>query len=141
MVGENIAAARERAGLTQAQLALEVRGTARASTASDWESGKSMPDAPTLRRIAEVCKVTADELVGLPTGQDYRLGWDAGLTAAEGTIRELRARYVSSEGPGAGELASSSEVGAVHYDDALKEGNQPEPSPQSDQPAEHRKAG
>lgn len=81
-IGARIRIARQRKGLTQPQLS-ELLGTGRVATVSMWEGGKQMPDAPTLRRLAEALGVATDELVGLePEGREsgYRL-------ALEGVLR------------------------------------------------------
>jgi transcriptional regulator with XRE-family HTH domain len=54
-------ALRQRRMLTQRELAAEV-GVAH-QTVQAWESGKNLPQAPKMRRLAEVLAVTADELM------------------------------------------------------------------------------
>lgn len=52
---------REKAGLTQAQLALAI-GVTQAAVAM-WEAGERKPDIFTLKRIAQMLKCTTDELL------------------------------------------------------------------------------
>lgn len=80
-IGVRLRKARELRGLSQTELALRI-GVA-ANTVSGWEKGERMPRAPALRAICEVCRCTADFILGrsdhveeLPVGEllvDVRL--------------------------------------------------------------------
>ncbi|MDT2829015.1 helix-turn-helix transcriptional regulator [Enterococcus viikkiensis] len=62
-VGERIAKLRERRGLSQAQLAKELKvGT---STLGMWETGKRRLKDDTLKMIAEYFNVSSDYLLGI----------------------------------------------------------------------------
>ncbi len=63
-LGSNIAAHRKRYGLTQAALAEKLNFSDKA--VSKWERGESIPDVPTLVRIAELFDVPMDVLVRDP---------------------------------------------------------------------------
>lgn len=63
MIGEAARAARQRAGLTQAEVAALVEITS--MVYSRMERGKVMPSVPTLRRLCTVLHISADELLGL----------------------------------------------------------------------------
>jgi transcriptional regulator with XRE-family HTH domain len=63
MIGEAAREARQRAGLTQAEVASLVEITS--MVYSRMERGKVMPSVPTLRRLCAVLSISADELLGL----------------------------------------------------------------------------
>ena len=63
-IGENIAAYRKRAGLTQAGLAEQLNYTDKA--VSKWERGESCPDVPTVIAIADTLGITVGELLSDP---------------------------------------------------------------------------
>lgn len=63
---ENLKAARTKLGMTQKDAA-EAIGVAK-STYSLYESGKREPNLTTIRKLADLLSVTADELLGV-TGQ------------------------------------------------------------------------
>lgn len=63
---ERLTAARNARGVTKADLAVLVGRNAR-SVVTAWESGKSIPDAPILIRLAELLGVTVDWLLGVDT--------------------------------------------------------------------------
>ncbi len=54
-IGSNIKATRKRAGLTQSQLA-DMLGTSQQAVGK-WESGKTVPGAESIAKIAEACGV------------------------------------------------------------------------------------
>lgn len=60
---ENLKEARVRRGLSQKDIAEEI-GVAK-STYSLYESGNREPNVQTIKKIADVLKVSADELLGL----------------------------------------------------------------------------
>ncbi len=60
---ENLRAARERKGLSQKELAENI-GVAK-STYSLYESGNREPNVQTIKKIADLLNVSADELLGL----------------------------------------------------------------------------
>ena len=61
-VGPRIREHREKAGLTQAQLAEAVFATRQ--TGGNWERGGTLPDIHSLRLLADVFGTTVDELLG-----------------------------------------------------------------------------
>ena len=63
-IGDNIAAYRKRAGLTQAGLAEQLNYSDKA--VSKWERGESCPDVPTVMAIADKLGVTVNELLSDP---------------------------------------------------------------------------
>lgn len=64
MISKQIKELREKAGMTQKELADQLFVTPQA--VSRWESGDTEPSATTLNRIAEIFGVTLDELFGRP---------------------------------------------------------------------------
>lgn len=60
---ENLRIARERRGLTQKEMSEQI-GVAK-STYSLYESGNREPNVQTIKKIADVLNVSADELLGL----------------------------------------------------------------------------
>lgn len=57
----NISAARERAGITQGELAKRMEVTQGA--VSQWESGQTRPRSGTLSKLADILGCTVDELL------------------------------------------------------------------------------
>lgn len=69
-LGDRIALARKRAGLSQGKLATAV-GAGDAGTVSDWENDKSLPEGRFLLKLPEVLGVSADWLLlGRVAGTD-----------------------------------------------------------------------
>lgn len=67
--GANLRAAREAAGLTQAQLGAGLASDGsdlRKATVSAWEVGRNTPDVHQLRAICQRLNVSADHLLGRP---------------------------------------------------------------------------
>ena len=62
MISENIKRARKEKGMSQEELA--VRLSVVRQTVSKWESGRSVPDAEMLIRIAGILEVSAERLLG-----------------------------------------------------------------------------
>ena len=60
---ENLRVARERKGISQKDMAESI-GVAK-STYSLYESGNREPGVPTIKKIADVLNVSADELLGI----------------------------------------------------------------------------
>lgn len=60
---DNLRAARERKGMTQKELAENI-GVAK-STYSLYESGNREPNVQTIKKIADILNVSADELLGI----------------------------------------------------------------------------
>lgn len=60
---ENLKTARERRGLSQKEMAERI-GVAK-STYSLYESGNREPNVQTIKKIADILNVSADELLGL----------------------------------------------------------------------------
>lgn len=63
-IGENIAALRKKAGLTQEELSEKMCVTAQA--VSKWENDLSCPDIENIRSMADLFGVTVDELLNGP---------------------------------------------------------------------------
>lgn len=61
MLGENLKRARDAKGLSQEALAEQLHVVRQ--TVSKWEQGLSVPDAEMLKRIAEICGVTMQDLL------------------------------------------------------------------------------
>ena len=61
-IAENIKFYRKQMGLTQGELAKFLGGNK--SLISNYENGHSCPDIETLARLADVFKISLDELVG-----------------------------------------------------------------------------
>ena len=64
MLGENIAALRKKAGLSQQSLAEQLYVTRQ--TVSKWEKNLSVPDADALIRLADALDTTVQTLLGQP---------------------------------------------------------------------------
>lgn len=62
---------RRRSGMTQAELAKRIRVTQQA--VGLWENGKVAPHGETVRKLARVFAVTADDLLGLDKGKYAKL--------------------------------------------------------------------
>ena len=84
--GEKLRAAREAAGLTQAQLAVAV-GLAGGERISEWERGASSPRTPELlHRVARACHVRPSALLRDDPSPQVDLRWlrfSAGVTLDE----------------------------------------------------------
>ena len=65
---QRITALRKARAMTQEQLAQELGITAQA--VSKWETGQSCPDITLLPKLAEVCGVRVDELLGCAPEKD-----------------------------------------------------------------------
>ena len=63
-IGENIAALRKKAGMTQEELSEKMCVTAQA--VSKWENGLSCPDLENIRSMAKLFGVSVDELLNGP---------------------------------------------------------------------------
>ncbi|MBQ9713984.1 MAG: helix-turn-helix transcriptional regulator [Clostridia bacterium] len=61
-IGKNIAGYRKAAGMTQAELAEKINYSDK--SVSKWESGNGVPDVYTLMQIADLFKVSLNDLVG-----------------------------------------------------------------------------
>ena len=62
MLHENLKALRKQKGLTQEELAIRLNVVRQ--TVSKWESGRSVPDADILMKIADVLDVSLSDLLG-----------------------------------------------------------------------------
>ena len=62
MLHENLKALRKQKGLTQEELAIRLNVVRQ--TVSKWESGRSVPDADILLKIADVLDVSISDLLG-----------------------------------------------------------------------------
>lgn len=60
---ENLRLARERMGMTQKEVS-EAIGVAK-STYSLYESGNREPNVPTIKKLSDILKTSADELLGI----------------------------------------------------------------------------
>lgn len=68
---DNLKYARERMGYTQKEVADKI-GVAK-STYSLYESGNREPGVPVIKRITNVLKVSADELLGIEDNEEYTI--------------------------------------------------------------------
>lgn len=64
-LSSNIRSARQRANLSQAELAKLLSKSQ--TTVAAWETGRSQPDASTIVHLCEALNVSADDLLGLTT--------------------------------------------------------------------------
>lgn len=86
--GANLRAARERAGLTQAELA-EAVGDVTANAIARWERNERTPGNPEqLVRVAEILHTTVETLVGRAPAERDEVFLE-GLQAAARRLREL----------------------------------------------------
>lgn len=65
-IGDSIAALRRRGGMTQTELAVQLRVTHQA--VSKWERGSCLPDLQNLVDLARLFRVAVDDLLGLNNG-------------------------------------------------------------------------
>ena len=72
--GQQIKAARQKAGMTQAQLA-EKLGIPYQSI-GQWERDARNPKLDTLKRIADALNITVQELIGIPKWVDEKKIWE-----------------------------------------------------------------
>lgn len=81
---ERLADAFKRSGLTIKEVA-DLMGV-NWPAASAWQKGRTFPEDPVrVRRLAEVLKVTADELLGMATGQEPPFeAWGAFMATPDG---------------------------------------------------------
>jgi transcriptional regulator with XRE-family HTH domain len=84
-LGARLRTARLGSGLTQKQLAEELR--VESITVSRWERGVTTPSLPRLRRIAELTETTVSDLVRAP---DAATGHAAELAALREELAETR---------------------------------------------------
>ncbi len=68
MLHENLKALRKQKGLTQEDLAIRLNVVRQ--TVSKWESGRSVPDADILLKIADVLDVSISDLLGAALPND-----------------------------------------------------------------------
>ena len=71
-LGSNIAQYRKSSGMTQAKLAEQLNYSDKA--VSKWERGESMPDVPTLARLAQLFGVSVDTLLRDPEALPEDIG-------------------------------------------------------------------
>lgn len=83
MLGDNIAALRKRANMTQQTLADSLHVTRQ--TISKWEKNLSVPDADALVRLADALDTAVPELLGTP---DDAAASSSDLAAALGRIND-----------------------------------------------------
>lgn len=83
MLGDNIAALRKRANMTQQTLADSLHVTRQ--TISKWEKNLSVPDADALVRLADALDTAVPELLGVP---DDAAESSSDLAAALGRIND-----------------------------------------------------
>lgn len=63
-LGKRIRVARQRASMSQDALAKAI-GVGNQSTVAGWERGRTEPDAEMLARLADILKVSTDQLLGV----------------------------------------------------------------------------
>lgn len=85
---ENLRIARERRGFTQKEMA-ERLGVAK-STYSLYESGNREPGVPTIKKIADILCVSADELLGIIFEPDTLAAHFDGSEFTEDELDEIR---------------------------------------------------
>lgn len=92
-LGQRIARVRERAGLTQTQMAKRFGDSDRQATASDWERGKTVPDTATIMRLVKEAGVNGHWLL---TGEgdidDVPDLAQEAVAEIEQTLQKMRAR-------------------------------------------------
>lgn len=80
---------REETGLTQAELAHEIGSLQR--NVSNWENGVNEPDCATIVKLAEIFKISLDELFGREFVETYRLqGIDRQIANAVSKLSETQ---------------------------------------------------
>lgn len=85
---ENLKKARERKGFSQKDMA-EYIGVAK-STYSLYESGNREPGVPTIKKMANVLNVSADELLGINTEPTVLAAHFDGDEYTEDELEEIR---------------------------------------------------
>lgn len=66
MIGRKLALARERSGMLQHEVAIELFGIAQKNRISEMENGKTLPDAELLQVMCSLYRVSVDWVLGLP---------------------------------------------------------------------------
>ena len=82
-LGKTIRKLRERAGMTQDELATKMGRTRPAITA--WENGRAIPRMPVLKQLADLFNVTVSELMGEAAEGVELVGSPTGLVPLVGT--------------------------------------------------------
>lgn len=85
---ENLRIARERKGISQKDMAESI-GVAK-STYSLYESGNREPGVPTIKKIADVLNVSADELLGINIEPTTLAAHFDGKEYTEAELEEIR---------------------------------------------------
>lgn len=85
---ENLRIARERKGISQKDMAESI-GVAK-STYSLYESGNREPGVPTIKKIADVLNVSADELLGINIESNILAAHFDGEEYTEDELDEIR---------------------------------------------------
>lgn len=85
---ENLRIARERKGMTQKEVA-DAIGVAK-STYSLYESGNREPNVMTIKKIADILKVSADDLLGLEEPPTTIAAHFDGSEYTEAELNEIR---------------------------------------------------
>jgi transcriptional regulator with XRE-family HTH domain len=82
-IGDRIAAARERRGLSKSDLGRAIGKNYR--MVQKWETGEVLPERDSIRLVAQVLAVTIEELLGVGEGQDPPFAaWAEFLATPEG---------------------------------------------------------
>lgn len=94
---ENLKIAREQRGLSQKDVAEKI-GVAK-STYSLYESGNREPNVQTIKKIADVLDVSADELLGIPSTQTTRAAHFDGTEYTEEQLDRIEAfaKFIKQE--------------------------------------------
>lgn len=94
---ENLKIAREQRGLSQKDVAEKI-GVAK-STYSLYESGNREPNVQTIKKIADVLDVSADELLGIPSIPTTRAAHFDGTEYTEEQLDRIEAfaRFIKQE--------------------------------------------
>lgn len=94
---ENLKIAREQRGLSQKDVAEKI-GVAK-STYSLYESGNREPNVQTIKKIADVLDVSADELLGIPSAPTTRAAHFDGTEYTEEQLERIEAfaKFIKQE--------------------------------------------
>lgn len=95
-IGTNIAYFRKKAGMTQEELSEKMNVTSQAI--SKWENDLSYPDLPSVKKLADVLRVSTDEIFG--GERSIPVETDAGEQQIERRIMVIRVRNEDDEAPG-----------------------------------------
>ena len=87
MLDQNLRALRQRKGLSQEELAVQLHVVRQ--TVSKWEKGLSVPDAQMLIQIAEALDTTVNALLGAPVEEEE----ESALAAVSARLEALNSQF------------------------------------------------